>query len=101
DGRDLVSGDEDDTDFKSDTLFDSLRTIGSGRVRAVETPLESVYDESPPSTGGNKRSKRLSIQEILDRTWDEDSKIMEEDETNLTPVRAPQRPLVNHVRREV
>lgn len=100
DGRDLVSGDEDDTDFKSDTLFDSLRTIGSGRVRAVETPLESVYDESPPSTGGNKRSKRLSIQEILDRTWDEDSKIMEEDETNLTPVRAPQRPLVNHVRRE-
>lgn len=101
DARDMISGDEDDTDFKSDTLFDSLRTIGSGRVRAVETPLESVYDESPPSTGGNKRSKRLSIQEILDRTWDENGKIMEEDESSLTPVRVPQRPTVNHVKREL
>ncbi|KAK2603512.1 hypothetical protein QQS21_004281 [Conoideocrella luteorostrata] len=91
DARELMSGDEDDTDFKSDTLFDSVRTVGSGRLRAVETPLESVYDESPPSTGGNKRSKRLSIQEMLDRTWNGDSKIMEEDETNLTPVRVTRR----------
>ncbi|KAH0601710.1 hypothetical protein MHUMG1_00589 [Metarhizium humberi] len=101
DARDLISGDEYDTDFKSDTLFDSLRTMGSGRVRAVETPLESVYDESPPSTGGNKRSKRLSIQEILDRTWDEDGKIMEEDESNSTPVHAPHRSMGSHVRREL
>ncbi|KHN99108.1 uncharacterized protein MAM_02806 [Metarhizium album ARSEF 1941] len=75
--------------------------MGSGRVGAVETPLESVYDESPPSTGGNKRSKRLSIQEILDRAWDEDGKIMEEDESNFTPVRMPHRSTVNHVRREL
>lgn len=95
DARDFNSADEDDTDFKSDTLFDSVRTAGSGRVRAVETPLESVYDESPPSTGGNKKSKRLSIQEILDRTWNEDCRIMEEDETSATPVRVTQRPALD------
>ncbi|UNI18229.1 hypothetical protein JDV02_004510 [Purpureocillium takamizusanense] len=90
DGRGFASGDEDDTDFKSDTVFDSLRTLSSARVRAVETPLESVYDESPPSTAGNGRTKRLSIHEMLGgRGWDGGIKIMEEeDETSSTPVRA-------------
>ncbi|EEU41063.1 uncharacterized protein NECHADRAFT_103550 [Fusarium vanettenii 77-13-4] len=91
DTRDCTSGDDDDTDFKSDTMFDSLRTVGSGRARAVETPLESMYDESPPSTAnGNGKTKRLSIHEMLGRTWDEDDKIMEEDE-NVTPVRTVNR----------
>ncbi|KAJ6437797.1 7-aminocholesterol resistance protein RTA1 [Purpureocillium lavendulum] len=94
DGRGFTSGDDDDTDFKSDTVFDSLRTLSSGRVRAVETPLESVYDESPPSTAGNGnangRTKRLSIHEMLGgRGWDGGIKIMEEeDEASPTPVRA-------------
>lgn len=92
DGRGFISGDDDDTDFKSDTLYDSLRTVASSRVRAVETPLESVYDESPPSTASNGKAKRLSIHEILDRTWDDDDKISEEDETSQTPVRAPREP---------
>ncbi|KAF5554974.1 hypothetical protein FPHYL_8355 [Fusarium phyllophilum] len=92
DTRDCTSGDDDDTDFKSDTMFDSLRTVGSGRARAVETPLESMYDESPPSTAGNgTKTKRLSIHEILDRTWDEDDKIMEEDENASTPVHTVKR----------
>ncbi|CAJ0548993.1 Ff.00g026060.m01.CDS01 [Fusarium sp. VM40] len=86
--RDCTSGDDDDTDFKSDTMFDSIRTVGSGRARAVETPLESMYDESPPSTAGNgTKTKRLSIHEMLSRTWEEDEKIMEEDENASTPVR--------------
>ncbi|PTD01637.1 hypothetical protein FCULG_00010221 [Fusarium culmorum] len=88
DTRDCTSVDDDDTEYKSDCVFDSLRTIGSGRARAVETPLESVYDESPPSTAGNgTKTKRLSIHEMLGRTWDEDDKIMEEDENASTPVR--------------
>ncbi|KAF5674513.1 hypothetical protein FHETE_2865 [Fusarium heterosporum] len=87
--RDCTSGDDDDTDFKSDTMFDSIRTAGSSRARAVETPLESMYDESPPSTAGNgTKTKRLSIHEMLGRAWDEDDKIMEEDENASTPVRA-------------
>ncbi|PCD17756.1 hypothetical protein FGRA07_07224 [Fusarium graminearum] len=88
DTRDCTSVDDDDTEYKSDCVFDSLRTIGSGRARAVETPLESVYDESPPSTAGNgTKTKRLSIHEMLGRTWDEDDKIMEEDENASTPIR--------------
>lgn len=85
--RDFGSVDDDDTDFKSDGVFDSIRTAGSSRARAVETPLDSMYDESPPSTAGNSKTKRLSIQEILGKAWDEENKIMEEDENAQTPVR--------------
>lgn len=89
DGRDFTSGDDDDTDFKSDTIFDSIRTVASGRVRSTETPLESMFDESPPSTAGQTKAKRLSIQEVLIRNWDgEHDRIMEEDDEGaLTPVR--------------
>ncbi|PFH62388.1 hypothetical protein XA68_13827 [Ophiocordyceps unilateralis] len=89
--RGFTSGDDDDTDLKSDTVFDSLRTLASSRARVVETPLESVYDESPPSTAGNGRTKRLSVQEMLGRSWDEGNRIMEEeDENHLTSARAAQ-----------
>ncbi|TPX16768.1 uncharacterized protein E0L32_012397 [Thyridium curvatum] len=88
--RGFASGDDDDTDFKSDTMFDSVRTAGSNRLRSVETPLDSMFDESPPSTAGNGKTKRLSIQEILGRSWDGDTKIMEEDEGVPTPVRGGQ-----------
>ena len=85
--RDCMSGDDDDTDFKSDTMFDSIRTGISGRNHAVETPLDSLYDESPPSTAGNGKSRRLSIQEMLGKSWDDEDRIMEEDESTSTPVR--------------
>lgn len=88
DGRDFTSGD-DDTDFKSDTIFDSIRTVGSARACASDTPLDSMFDDTPPSTGGLSKGKRLSIQEVMIRNWDGDhDRIMEEDdETALTPVR--------------
>ncbi|KAK3384379.1 hypothetical protein B0T24DRAFT_646328 [Lasiosphaeria ovina] len=86
--RDGVSGDDEDTDFRSDGVFDSFRTVASSsRVRAVETPLESMFDESPPSTASNSKTKRLSIQEILGRSWDGETKITEEDESLPTPIR--------------
>jgi hypothetical protein len=90
--RDLGSADEDDLDFKSDTMFDSFRTNGSSRLKSVETPLESMFDESPPSTAGNTKTKRLSIQEILGHPWDGAPNIMEEDEGLSTPVRDTQPP---------
>ncbi|KAK0617273.1 hypothetical protein B0T14DRAFT_263869 [Immersiella caudata] len=87
DARDGTSGDED-TDFRSDGVFDSFRTVASSsRVRTVETPLESMFDESPPSTASNSKTKRLSIQEILGRSWDGETKITEEDESLPTPIR--------------
>ncbi|KZZ91429.1 hypothetical protein AAL_06665 [Moelleriella libera RCEF 2490] len=92
-----LDGDEDDTDFKSDTIFDSLRTIDSGRARAVETPLESLYDESPTGTGNKKRSKRVSIQEILARSLEDDVDFMEESEfTTQPPVMPPTRQESQH-----
>ncbi|KAK5653339.1 hypothetical protein OQA88_9030 [Cercophora sp. LCS_1] len=88
DARDGFSVDDEDTDFRSDGVFDSFRTIASSsRVRAVETPLESMFDESPPSTASNGKTKRLSIQEILGRSWDGETKITEEDESLPTPIR--------------
>ncbi|KAJ4367351.1 hypothetical protein N0V83_006932 [Neocucurbitaria cava] len=49
--RGLGSGDEDDADFHSETLFDSLRTGAtrstSGGPRGPR--IETIFDESPPS----------------------------------------------------
>ncbi|KAI3401527.1 hypothetical protein diail_10961 [Diaporthe ilicicola] len=83
----LASGDDDDTDYKSDAVFDSFRTNDSNRVRVVETPLDSMFDDSPLGTMGNVKAKRLSIQEILGNNWDGDTRIMEEDEGSSTPIR--------------
>ncbi|KAK2031431.1 hypothetical protein LX32DRAFT_650746 [Colletotrichum zoysiae] len=93
DSRDFISGD-DDTDFKSETVFDSLRTAESDRNWAVETPLDRMFDESPPGTAVHPKAKRLSIQEILGRSWDADDRIMEEDENMPTPVRVNHEPRI-------
>jgi len=86
--RDGTFGDDEDTDFRSDGMYDSFRTgASSSRMRSVETPVESMFDDSPPSTGGNGRTKRLSIQEMLGRSWDGETKITEEDEGLDTPIR--------------
>ncbi|KAF2963686.1 hypothetical protein GQX73_g9892 [Xylaria multiplex] len=86
--RGFTSGDDDDTDFKTDTPFDSFRTVASGRKNGPDSPLESMFDDSPPSTAGNNtKMKRLSIQEILGPSFDGGHKIMEEDESVSTPIR--------------
>ncbi|KAK3903220.1 hypothetical protein C8A05DRAFT_33057 [Staphylotrichum tortipilum] len=87
--RDGVFGDDEDTDFRSDGMYDSFRTRASSSrgMRSVETPAESMFDESPPSTASNGRTKRLSIQEMLGRSWDGETKITEEDEGIPTPIR--------------
>jgi hypothetical protein len=86
--RDGGFGDDEDTDFKSDGVYDSFRTgASSNRMRSVETP-ESMFDDSPPGTASNTRTKRLSIQEMLGRSWDGETKITEEDESVPTPIRA-------------
>ncbi|CAK7242809.1 MAG: hypothetical protein STHCBS139747_004311 [Sporothrix thermara] len=83
-----LSGDDDDTDFISDTIYDSVRTSASTRLRSTDTPIESVFDDSPPSTAGNSKAKRLSIQEILGQAWESNTRIMEEeDEGFSTPLR--------------
>ncbi|KAF3761438.1 hypothetical protein M406DRAFT_353093 [Cryphonectria parasitica EP155] len=82
----LASGD-DDTDYRSDALFDSFRTTDTNRLRMVETPLDTMFDESFPGAPGNVKTKRLSIQEILGNSWDGNTRILEEDEGGSTPLR--------------
>ncbi|KAJ3567693.1 hypothetical protein NPX13_g6681 [Xylaria arbuscula] len=87
--RGFTSGDDDDTDFITDTPFDSFRTVASGRKKGPDSPLESMFDDSPPSTAGNNtKPKRLSIQEIMGPSFDISSKIIEEDEHASTPIPA-------------
>ena len=87
--RGFASGDEDDMDFQSETVFDSLRSGATGSVRSHSAPLESMFDESPPSLNGRPKSKRLSIHELLQNGGfqEENSRIVEEDEGMSTPVK--------------
>lgn len=84
----LASGD-DDADYKSDTLFDSFRTNDSNSLRMVETPLNEMFDDSFHGSPGNDKTKRRSIQDMLNsgNPWDGNPRIMEEDEESSTPMR--------------
>lgn len=87
DAKGFASGEEDDVDFQSETVFDSLRSGATGSMRSHNTPLDSMFDESPPSATGSK-GKRLSIHELMATgTFQEGSKIVEEDEDLSTPVK--------------
>lgn len=84
----FASGDDDDADSKTDTPFDSFRTMGSDHKRAVDNPLESMFDDLLVSTAGNNgKPKRLSIQEILGPSSDVSNKILEEEESVSSLVR--------------
>ncbi|KAF8867308.1 hypothetical protein BDZ45DRAFT_9745 [Acephala macrosclerotiorum] len=89
DTRGFISGDEDDIDFQSETMFDSLRSGATGSIRSHNAPLESMFDESPPSLNGHTKSKRLSIHEMLASGGFQEAsnRIVEEDEGMSTPVK--------------
>ena len=91
DGRGFTYGDDDDMDFQSETVFDSLRSGATGSLRSHNGPLDSMFDESPPSVNGSK-TKRLSIHELLGNGTlrEGNSRIVEEDEGMSTPVKAAQ-----------
>ena len=87
DGRGFTFGDDDDMDFQSETVFDSLRSGATGSIRSHSTPLDTMFDESPPSL--NAKTKRLSIHELLGNGTPQEgsSRIVEEDEGMSTPVK--------------
>jgi hypothetical protein len=99
--RGLGSGDEDDADFQSETLFDSLRTGAtrstSGGPRGPR--IETIFDESPPS-----KPKVTALRDLLPPgAFGEPTihgaaghhSIAEEEESISTPVRTvrPERSL--------
>ena len=89
DMRGFNSGDEDDMDFQSETVFDSLRSGATGSMRSHNTPLDSMFDESPPSVNGHSKSKRLSIHDMMENGMfrEGNNRIVEEDEGMSTPVK--------------
>ncbi|OAL50665.1 hypothetical protein IQ07DRAFT_566781 [Pyrenochaeta sp. DS3sAY3a] len=93
--RGVGSGDEDDADFQSETLFDSLRTGAtrstSGGARGPR--IETIFDESPPS-----KVRVTALRDLLppgsfgEHTMNGAAghqSIAEEEESISTPVRTP------------
>ncbi|KAF2002883.1 hypothetical protein P154DRAFT_125271 [Amniculicola lignicola CBS 123094] len=91
--RGLGSGDEDDVDLQSETVFDSLRTGATRSTSGARGPrIETIFDESPPS-----KIKVTALRDLLPKgTFREHSTddaprhqsiITEEDESISTPVR--------------
>jgi hypothetical protein len=85
-GKFFPSSEEDEMDFQSETVYDSLRSGTSGSIRSHNAQLDSMFDESPPSAGATK-SKRLSLHELLHGIRDGTDRIVEEDEGMSTPVK--------------
>lgn len=89
----MLSGDEYDNDFGSETVYDSTRTgaTGSSQSNLRKTPIETIFDE--PSTADYQKNKTIALQELLSHdsfnTLDvQHNRIAEEEESIATPVRA-------------
>ncbi|PSN73123.1 hypothetical protein BS50DRAFT_582704 [Corynespora cassiicola Philippines] len=90
--RGVGSGDEDDVDLQSETVFDSLRTGATRSTSGARGPrIETIFDESPPS-----KIKVTALRDLLPKgTFREQTtdgapghqSIAEEDESISTPVR--------------
>lgn len=87
DNRGFASGDDDEMDFQSDTVFDSFRTGATGSVRSRNPPLEMMFDESPPSAGSKPRSPMPLDVAATAMFRDSDDRILEEDEGMVTPIK--------------
>ncbi|KAF2018622.1 hypothetical protein BU24DRAFT_100912 [Aaosphaeria arxii CBS 175.79] len=90
--RGVGSGDEDDADLQSETVFDSLRTGATRSTSGARGPrIETIFDESPPS-----KVKVTALRDLLPKgTFREHAadgapgqqSIAEEEESISTPVR--------------
>ena len=60
----FLSGDEEDGDGRSDTVYDSLRTgaTGSSHSGVRRPPIETIFDESPPA--GLSKAKLFALQNL-------------------------------------
>lgn len=90
----VLSGDEDDTDFRSETVYDSTRTgaTGSSHSNLRRLPLETMFDEPPVSE--YHKNKAVALQELLSHdsfntVKMQRNRIAEEEESIATPVRSP------------
>lgn len=82
--RGFASGEEDEIDFQSDTVFDSYRTGTTGSIRVRNPPLELMFDDSPPNNG--HKIKTTIIRDLAANGAFRES-IVEEDEDMVTPIK--------------
>ncbi|POS84726.1 hypothetical protein EPUL_006296 [Erysiphe pulchra] len=66
DTKGFTSCDEDDTDFQSETVFDSMRSGATGIIQATKPPLEFMFDDSSIFVDDNSRFHRNKYCETLD-----------------------------------
>lgn len=96
DVRGFASADEEEMDFQSETVFDSLRTgaTGSSNSGTRGPRIETIFDGTPPSE--IRKPKLVDLQELLrDGSFSGNPnnayskhRISEEDEGFSTPIRA-------------
>ncbi|KAI4281811.1 MAG: hypothetical protein L6R38_003408 [Xanthoria sp. 2 TBL-2021] len=89
----VLSGDEDDTDFRSETVYDSTRTgaTGSSHSNLRRLPIETMFDD--PLIADYQKNKAVALQELLSHdsfntVEVQRNRIAEEEESTATPVRA-------------
>lgn len=90
----LLSGDEDDIDARSETIYDSTRTgaTGSSHSGMRRPPIDTIFDESPPPRLPSN-PKLVALQDLLQKhSFDEHDLIehravVEEEHEVSTPVR--------------
>ncbi|KAL8653778.1 MAG: hypothetical protein Q9226_003701 [Calogaya cf. arnoldii] len=89
----MLSGDEDDTDFRSETVYDSTRTgaTGSSQSNLRRLPIETMFDDPP--IADYQKNKAVALQELLSHdsfstVGVQRNRIAEEEESTATPVRA-------------
>ncbi len=60
----FLSGDDEDGDGRSDTVYDSLRTgaTGSSHSGVRRPPIETIFDESPPI--GLSKTKLFALEDL-------------------------------------
>ena len=87
----MLSGDEDETDFRSETVYDSTRTGATGSSHSgIRRPIETIFDESADT----QKHKVVALQDLLSNDSfnvldAQRNRIAEEDESISTPIRAP------------
>ena len=64
----LMSGDEDDLDSRSETIYDSTRTgaTSSSQSGIRRPPIDTIFDESPPPEIPSK-AKLIDLQDLVHR----------------------------------
>ena len=88
----LMSGDEDDVDSRSETIYDSTRTgaTGSSHSGIRRPPIDTIFDESPPPELPTK-SKLVALQDMLHNDsfveQDQPHPVLEDEQNVSTPVR--------------